>query len=222
MWLLSCIAGIALLAAQAQALYFYIDGQRQKCFFEVLPKDTLVVGNYKAQLWNHDRQGYIDDNEMGIVVTIDETFDNDHRVVNVRGSSSGKFTFTAADNGEHRLCFAPTNAPHHSGWSILGHQTGGIKLELDLAIGDTSKIERSDKTKLSEVAEKVRGLNAKLADVRREQVFQREREAEFRDQSESVNARVVKWTLVQIVLLAATCTWQLRYLRAFFIKQKLG
>lgn len=32
------------LAIQAEALYFYIDGPTQKCFFEELPKDTLVVG----------------------------------------------------------------------------------------------------------------------------------------------------------------------------------
>jgi hypothetical protein len=40
----SLLAGAALLASQAQALYFYIDGPSQKCFFEELPKDTLVVG----------------------------------------------------------------------------------------------------------------------------------------------------------------------------------
>ena len=31
-------------AHQASALYFYIDGTSPKCFFEELPKDTLVVG----------------------------------------------------------------------------------------------------------------------------------------------------------------------------------
>lgn len=44
MWSLLSWASIALLASQAQALYFYIDGPSQKCFFEELPKDTLVVG----------------------------------------------------------------------------------------------------------------------------------------------------------------------------------
>lgn len=48
-----------------------------------------------------------------------------------------------------------------------------------------------------------------------------EREAEFRDQSESTNARVVRWTLLQLVVLGVTCAWQLSHLRAFFIKQKL-
>ncbi len=67
----------------------------------------------------------------------------------------------------------------------------------------------------------MKDLNARLQDVKREQVFQREREAEFRDQSELVNSRVVRWTLIQVFVLVATCTWQLSYLRAFFIKQKL-
>lgn len=48
-----------------------------------------------------------------------------------------------------------------------------------------------------------------------------EREAEFRDQSETTNARVVRWILIQLVVLGVTCTWQLSHLRSFFIKQKL-
>jgi hypothetical protein len=34
----------AALAVPAQALHFFIDGAVEKCFFEELPKDTLVVG----------------------------------------------------------------------------------------------------------------------------------------------------------------------------------
>lgn len=48
-----------------------------------------------------------------------------------------------------------------------------------------------------------------------------EREAEFRDQSESTNSRVVRWTLIQLAVLGVTCAWQLTHLRAFFVKQKL-
>ncbi len=44
MWSLPAYLSLALLLSQAQALYFYIDGPTQKCFFEELPKDTLVVG----------------------------------------------------------------------------------------------------------------------------------------------------------------------------------
>jgi len=152
---------------------------------------------------------------------VDEIFDNDHRIVAQRGSSTGKFTFSAADSGDHRLCFTPTNVPATNGFLFSGSQVGGIKFELDMAIGETSQIESSDKDKMGEVVQKVRDINARLQDVRREQIFQREREAEFRDQSESVNGRVVRWMLIQLAVLALTCAWQLSYLRAFFIKQKL-
>lgn len=158
---------------------------------------------------------------QGLFITVDEIFDNDHRVVNQRGQSTGKFTFSAADSGEHRLCFTPTNVPATSGFLFSGQQTGGIKFELDMAIGETSQIESSDKDKMGEMVQKVKDLNARLQDVRREQVFQREREAEFRDQSEAVNSRVVRWALIQLFVLGVTCAWQLTYLRAFFIKQKL-
>ena len=177
---------------------------------------------------------------MGIFITVDEVpsptplphsppnpfplsqvFDNDHRVVSQRGSHTGKFTFSAADSGLHRLCFTPTNVPATTGLLFSGSSAGGIKFDLDLAIGETSAIESSDKDKLGEVVQKVRDLNARLLDIRREQIFQREREAEFRDQSEAVNGRVVRWTLIQLAVLGVTCAWQLSYLRAFFIKQKV-
>ena len=119
---------------------------------------------------------------------------------------------------------------------------GGIKLTLDLAIGETSALESSDKGKIQDIVQKVKDLNGRLQDIRREQIFQRvsfyvltrlkytrmmliaelqEREAEFRDQSEATNARVVRWTLLQLAVLGITCAWQLSHLRSFFIKQKL-
>ena len=54
-----------------------------------------------------------------------------------------------------------------------GQGHGQVKLTLDLAIGETSAIESTDKGKLSEIAQKIRDLNSRLQDIRREQVFQR-------------------------------------------------
>jgi hypothetical protein len=50
---------------------------------------------------------------------------------------------------------------------------GGIKLTLDLAIGETSAIESTDKGKIQDIVQKVKDLNGRLQDIRREQVFQR-------------------------------------------------
>jgi hypothetical protein len=42
-----------------------------------------------------------------------------------------------------------------------------------VAVGETSAIEGGDKDKISDLATRVRDLNARLNDIRREQVFQR-------------------------------------------------
>merc|ERR1712144_157028 len=67
--LLPSLISLVLLVCQTQALYFYIDGPSQKCFFEELPKDTLVVGSYKATQWNEQSRTYVDNPEMGIFIS---------------------------------------------------------------------------------------------------------------------------------------------------------
>ncbi|KAL9108648.1 MAG: hypothetical protein Q9227_006594 [Pyrenula ochraceoflavens] len=216
------------LASPSQALYFYLDGPAPKCFYEELPKDTLVVGTYKALAYSTASQSFGATPDLIITLTVSETFDNDHQVIKQSNPSTDagqKFTFSAADSGQHRLCFTPSgpaSAPLNGWFSNTGAQVpGAVQLTLDMAIGDTSKIASSDQGKIDDIVGKVRDLNARLTDVKREQQFQREREAEFRDQSETTNSRVVKWTLVQLGVLAVTCAWQLSHLRSFFIKQKL-
>jgi hypothetical protein len=45
-WLASALTLLSLfsLLVPTNALYFYMEGRQTKCFFEDLPKDTLVAG----------------------------------------------------------------------------------------------------------------------------------------------------------------------------------
>ncbi|CAG7923467.1 unnamed protein product [Penicillium olsonii] len=219
-WLASALTLLSFfsLIFPTNALYFYMEGRQTKCFFEDLPKDTLVAGRYESEVINAQTGAYHIDHNMKVLITVEETFDNDHRVVSKRDSHSGRFHFSAADAGQHRICFTPeTDAT--SAW--LSNSPGAVKLTVDIAIGETSKIETEDKDKMKDIVQRVKDLNSRLQDIRREQVYQRERESEFRDQSETTNSRVVRWTLIQIAILSAACAWQLSHLRSFFIKQKL-
>ena len=63
------------------------------------------------------------------------------------------------------------------------------------------------------LASRLRDLNIKIEDIRREQQYQREREADYRDLSETTNSRAVWYSIAQIGVLILTCTWQLRHLR---------
>jgi hypothetical protein len=90
-------------------------------------------------------------------------------VINQKGGSTGRFTFTAGESGEHRLCFQTSSGA--GGWFSSSH----VKLHLDLAVGETSDIDREAKGKSETLAQRVQDLNARLMDIRREQVFQRVR-----------------------------------------------
>lgn len=135
-------------------------------------------------------------------------------MVNTRGLPEGKFTFTSHEPGDHTICL---QSNYTGGW----FSTPQVRMHLDIAVGEAKVDEEGEREHVKDLAAKVHDLNARLADIRREQQFQREREAEFRVLSERTNSRAVWWSVFQLVVLAATCYWQLRYLRKFFESKKL-
>lgn len=195
-WLAATLALLSFfsLLLPANALYFYVEGRQPKCFFEDLPKDTLVAGmhdspdpksseesnwlisysaagKFETQVINPNSNGYTIDPNLKMLITVDETFDNDHRVVSKREGHSGRFTFSAADAGQHRLCFTADTDATSGGW--LSNSQGAVRVTLDIAIGETSKIETEDKDKMKDIVQRIRDLNSRLHDIRREQVYQR-------------------------------------------------
>lgn len=136
---------------------------------------------------------------------------HDNLLVNTRGPTTGRFTFTSHDSGDHTICLS-LSLFDPSWFSASSH----IRMYLDIAVGKARADLDHDRSHVSDVASKVRELNIKLEDIRREQQYQRERESDFRDLSEVTNSRAVWYSVAQIVVLIATCAWQLRHLRVSF------
>ncbi|KZT27725.1 hypothetical protein NEOLEDRAFT_1239909 [Neolentinus lepideus HHB14362 ss-1] len=203
-----------LLSATVNALHFYLDANEKRCFVEEVPSETIVEGHYRALEWSDEQQQYVSNPELGILVEIDE-METSHPVVRTRGPNDGRFTFTSHDSGDHSICLS-TN--YSSSW--FGSNTH-IRLYLDIVVGAAKPDIDRDRSHISELAAKVRDLNNKLEDIRREQQYQREREADYRDLSEETNSNAVWYSLAQIVVLIATCAWQLRHLRHFFEDRKM-
>ena len=74
-----------------------------------------------------------------------------------------------------------------------------------------------DRKHAGQVSDKLRDLTDKLRGIRREQQYQREREAEFRNLSETTNSRAMWYMIIQVVVLITTCYLQLRHLRVRFL-----
>jgi len=174
--------------------------------------DTIVEGHYRALEWSEKTQQYVENPELGVLVEVDE-LDTGHNVVRTRGPSDSRFTFTSHEAGDHSICLSST---YGAGWFGSTH----IRLYLDIVVGHTKADPEHDRSHVSQLSAKLRDLNQKLEDVRREQQYQREREVNFRNLSEVTNSRAVWYSIAQIVVLLGTCVWQLRHLKRFFEDRK--
>ncbi|GJJ11399.1 hypothetical protein Clacol_005632 [Clathrus columnatus] len=212
---MTCWRRIALFLALisfVNALHFYLDSNEKRCFIEELPSETVVEGAYRALEWDEKTQTYTNHTELGIQVDVVEIHTGD-QVVKSRGPSEGRFTFTSHDAGDHSICLS-TN--YTAGWFSNSH----IRLYLDIIVGSTKPDVEHDRTHVSQMVTRLRDLNIRLEEIRREQQYQREREAAFRDLSESTNSKAVWYIVAQITVLIITCAWQLRHLRKFFADRK--
>lgn len=199
---------------QVNGLHFYLKTGEARCFFEELPRDTLVVGKIQALEYDENSKDYFKSHNLRLEVTVDETFDNDDRVVNQKAFASGDFTFTSLDSGEHKFCLKPI---YLDGTTNKNH-----RIFFDIAIGSAHDYVDSKSTNQVEALTlKVKSLTKKLEEINFEQELIREREAFFRNQSELTNSRVIRWTIIQLIVLVGTCVYQLRHLKSFFVKQKV-
>lgn len=65
------LVALSSLAQVAQSLYFIIDGTSMKCFYEELPKDTLVVGHYTAEEFDDQIHHWKKHDGISIFITVD-------------------------------------------------------------------------------------------------------------------------------------------------------
>lgn len=204
-----------LLPLKVSGFYYYGNGGERKCFNKELSKGTLLEIQYNVQIYDEALKAYLDtgNREFDVLIDVEETFDDNHRVAHQKLAPSGAFPFVAAESGDHKVCILPQATKWMS--------KGKTKVNIEFVIGQDGELDSKKKTTLQTLHNKVNILNDKVAEIRREQKLIREREAQFRDASESVNSHAMWWTLIQLIVLGGTCAWQMRHLRSFFVKQKV-
>merc|ERR1711907_894704 len=146
---------------------------------------------------------------------VDATGPSKEVLVQRSSGPKGRVAFTSKTAGEHEVCFA-TNSTRWFG-------VGTVRVDLDLVTGaettDYGDLARAEH--LSELEVFIRRLNDRVADIRREQNYFKQREMEFRDESEETNARVMWFSFAQTIVLLVSGVWQIRHLQGFFQSKKM-
>uniref|UniRef100_A0A8C3A2D1 Transmembrane p24 trafficking protein 9 n=1 Tax=Cyclopterus lumpus TaxID=8103 RepID=A0A8C3A2D1_CYCLU len=167
----SCVSSVLLLNVlfgAVSALYFHIGETEKKCFIEEIPDETMIIGNYRTQLYDKQREEYMPATQgLGMFV---EVKDPDDKVILSRQyGSEGRFTFTSHTPGEHQICL-------HSNSSKFALFAGGmLRVHLDIQVGEHANnyAEIAAKDKLTELQLRVRQLVEQVDQIQKEQNYQR-------------------------------------------------
>ncbi|MCH1921846.1 emp24/gp25L/p24 family protein, partial [Shewanella sp. A3A] len=125
----AALGGLLLMAVGARGRYFHIGETEKRCFIEEIPDETMVIGNYRTQLWDKQSESFLPSTPgLGMHV---EVKDPDGKVVLSRQyGSEGRFTFTSHTPGEHQICL-------HSNSTRMALFAGGkLRVHLDIQVGE--------------------------------------------------------------------------------------
>ena len=111
---------------RSHSLDKYFIYRRLYCFSDIC-FNVSFIGTFKAEEWSDKQKQFHENRGLGIQITVEELPHNS-RLVNQKGPSSGTFTFTAVESGDHAICFRTNSSSWFS--SIQ------VRLHLDMAIGD--------------------------------------------------------------------------------------
>ena len=134
--------------------------------------------------------------------------------------AEGKFSFTSDQPGEFLVCMG-SNAT--SSFNILKSTQQRLRVNFKIKVGEHTQNyqEIAQQEELTEMQLHLRRMIEQTQGVAREQNFQRYRENKFRQQSEDISTKVLRWAVVQVVVLLCIGGYQMRHLRKFFEAKKL-
>jgi len=214
------VAAAAALAVEASPLFFHVTEGARRCFIEEVPEDTLVQATYQSldhQLLSTANSVLQADGTFGPTIIRLEVVDPaGNTVLNRDAEASGHFGFTSAVGGEHLICITTTSK--NSNGQV---RTFRFSLAMDYGEAATDYTEIAQHEHLSAIEVEIRKLNDKIRGVRSEQMYQREREEAFRNTSESTNARVMWWSIMQTIVLLVSGYFQITKLKRFFRDKKI-
>ena len=201
--------------APTTSLYFLVTQGVKRCFLEEVPAHTVVVGVYQNP--ELDTDGTLDKYGKPIGISITVLKESSKVILQENADVDGRFAFTSEEEGVFEICMEVNRT---TGW--FG-EPKKFKFHLDIQVGESSidYTALAKKEHLSDVEVRVRKLADRITSITNEMHYQRKREEEFRNTSESTNGRVMWWSIFQTTVMLLSTLWQIKHLKTFFEEKKL-
>ncbi|KAF5920574.1 hypothetical protein HPG69_012055, partial [Diceros bicornis minor] len=204
------------LLGRGGAFYLEVRELEEKCFIQEIPDGTVVIGNYKTELYDPAMEKYQPSPQWINLFVFVKDPENKNLLARQYGPQ-GSFTFTSQSPGEHQICL------HLESIRFALFYDGKLAIHLDMQLGehtnDYAEFAANDKLTLLHL--RVQQLVEQVEQIQKEQEYQRWREERFRQTSESTNQQVLWWSILQTLILVAIGVWQMQHLKSFFKAKKL-
>ncbi|XP_054982964.1 transmembrane emp24 domain-containing protein 9-like [Sorex araneus] len=204
------------LTCRGAAVYLEVGELEEKCFIQEIPEGTVVIGNYKTELYDPVVRKFQPSPQWINLFAFVKDPEN-RNLLSRQYGPQGRFLFTSKSPGEHQICL------HLRSIRFPPVFDGKLTIHLDMQLGERISDDAAfqDKDTLSQLHLRLRQLVEQMEQIRKEQEYQRWREERFRQTSESTNQRVLGWSVLQTLILVAIGVWQMQHLKGFFKAKKL-
>uniref|UniRef100_A0A8C0A9V2 GOLD domain-containing protein n=1 Tax=Bos mutus grunniens TaxID=30521 RepID=A0A8C0A9V2_BOSMU len=207
------------LAGGGAAFYLEVRELEEKCFIQEIPDGTVVIGNYKTELYDPAMEKYQPSPQWINLFVFVKDPENKVRQA-LTPCSPAPFTRppSPALRGLQRQCLVLPSSPFLRRGTISSQ---AIHLDMQLGEHTNDHTELAANDKLTLLHLRIQRLVEQVEKIQKEQEYQRRREEHFRQTSESTNQRVLWWSILQTLILVATGIWQMQHLKSFFKAKKL-
>ncbi|XP_050099341.1 transmembrane emp24 domain-containing protein bai [Anopheles aquasalis] len=194
---------VVAVVAQAHGVMFRLVPNTQKCLRDEMQGNQIVAGEYEITNAPGQKIDYVVRDTKG------------HILAQKEDVSKGKFSFTSEMYDTFEICFISHVPATHRGidQEVALDVKKGIETKSYEGIGEAAKLKplEVDLKRLEDLSDAI------VQDF----ALMRKREEEMRDTNESTNSRVLFFSIFSMSCLLGLATWQVLYLRRYFIAKKL-
>ncbi len=190
-------------ALSTQAFSIEVQAGAMDCFIVTTATGIPITGSYEV-IGPDPKYIHVTVNGPTDFLHFENKIVYDMENVDKEEASEGFFTFDSDINGDYTMCIANGNPSTNDGISRL------------IAFNYRA-------VSVGEVDYQFVGLQSELADLREglellrdHQSYMNQREDVHKFSLESINDKVLCWTVLEAIILVAMAFWQISYIRSFF------
>ncbi|XP_059202863.1 transmembrane emp24 domain-containing protein 9-like isoform X2 [Centropristis striata] len=185
----------------SSSLFFDIGDSESKCFIEDIPDQTRLIGNYRTQLYDKQRDEYLTPSQS-VSLSVKAKDPDDELVLSRSHVSDGRFIFTSQKAGRHVICLqSDSQRPLPAGAMLRVH--------LEIRVGEQTNNYTSIATvdKLTELQLRVRQLAEQVQQIQKTQEYLRLMEKDFRQVNLNIYMWIFWWPVVRSLYTVLVIIW---------------